>query len=118
MDELTDFRRGKDEFFAEHPQSPLTPRQRKAFTGLKYFEYNPELDLKVRVEEDPVKEEVTMQTSTGDVQHYRRYGSFTFQVDGVEAQLAVYASPHGFFVPFVDSLANKETYGAGRYVRF
>ena len=29
MSELTEFRKEKDEFFARHPQSPLTPEQRR-----------------------------------------------------------------------------------------
>jgi uncharacterized protein (DUF1684 family) len=37
-------------------------------------------------------------------------------VDGQEAELTLYASPHGFFLPFADSLAGTETYGAGRYL--
>lgn len=116
MSELTDFRRGKDEFFAEHPQSPLTPEQQRDFTGLVYFEENPALDLKVTIEEFDGKDEIIMQTSTGDQQRYTRYGKFSFEVDGKEAELVLYASPHGFFLPFVDSLANTETYGAGRYL--
>jgi len=116
MSELTDFRRSKNEFFAEHPQSPLTHEQRENFTGLVYFDENLALDLKVEVEELDEKDEIVMQTSIGDQQRYRRYGKFSFEVDGETAELVVYAAPHGFFLPFVDSLANQETYGAGRYL--
>ncbi len=59
---------------------------------------------------------IAMQTSTGGVQTYNRYGRLKFEVDGQEAALTLYAGPHGFFLPFVDSLAGKETYGAGRYL--
>ena len=116
MEELNAFRASKDEFFGKHPQSPLTRSQRSKFSGLAYFDYNPDLDLVVEVEEDPVKETITMQTSTGDTQTYRRFGTFKFTVDGQEAELTIYAAHHGFFLPFVDSLANVETYGAGRYL--
>jgi uncharacterized protein (DUF1684 family) len=116
MDELTDFRRMKDEFFAEHPQSPLTREQRQKFAGMSYFDENPALDLTVELEAFDDKDEIVMQTSTGDVQHYRRYGKFSFEVDRERAELVIYAAHHGFFLPFVDSLANKETYGAGRYL--
>lgn len=116
MSALTEFRREKDEVFAEHPHSPLTPGQKRDFTGLVYFDENPGLDLKVEVEEFAEKDEIVMQTSTGDQQRYRRYGKFAFEVDGEKAELVIYASQHGFFLPFVDSLANKETYGAGRYL--
>jgi len=57
-----------------------------------------------------------MQTTTGDIQRFIRHGKFRFTVDGQPAELTIYASEHGFFLPFVDSLANKETYGAGRYL--
>lgn len=116
MTDLEEFRSGKDEFFAEHPQSPLTPEQKKRFDGLRYFDENAGLDLIVKVEEFADKDEIVMQTSTGDVQHYRRFGKFSFEVGGEKAALVIYAAPHGFFLPFVDSLANVETYGAGRYL--
>jgi uncharacterized protein (DUF1684 family) len=116
MTELNSFRAEKDRFFASHPQSPLTPEQRRDFHGLNYFLENPALRLEVTVEELPQKEEVKMQTSTGDVQTYVRFGKFKFTVDGQEAELAIYSSPHGFFLPFVDSLAGVETYSAGRYL--
>jgi uncharacterized protein (DUF1684 family) len=116
MDELEDFRREKDEFFRLHPQSPLGREQKKGFQGLKYFPENESLRLQVKVEEFDPKDEVEMQTTTGDSQTYERFGKFHFQVDGQEAELSLYSSPNGFFLPFVDSLAGKETYPAGRYL--
>ena len=116
MSELEDFRAEKDEFFGRHPQSPLSPEQRKEFQGLKYFDGNPDLRLQVRVDEFPAKEELAMQTSTGDVQMYTKFGKFRFMVDGSEAELIIYQNENGFFLPFVDSLAGKETYPAGRYL--
>ncbi len=116
MTELDNFRAEKDDFFRTHPQSPLTPEQKKSFEGLKYFSENPALRFEAEVEQFPKKEKVEFATSTGDVQHYVRYGKFKFTVDGQPAELTLYASEHGFFLPFVDALANKETYGAGRYL--
>ena len=116
MTELEEFRKEKDAFFKSHLQSPLMPDQKKTFTGLNYFPENPALRLEVKVEEFPTKEAVVMQTSTGDVQKYQKFGKFKFTVEGQEAELTIYASPHGFFLPFVDSLAGTETYGAGRYL--
>ena len=116
MNELEEFRAQKDEFFGVSPQSPLTPEQRKDFKGLSYFPENPALRLQVKVDEFPAKEQIAMQTSTGDVQMYERFGRFHFSVDGQEAELTIYESEGGFFLPFVDSLAGKETYPAGRYL--
>lgn len=116
MSELDDFRAEKDQFFKTHPQSPLTPEQKRAFTGLAYFPENPALRLEVDVEVFPERVVIEMQTSTGDVQRYQRFGRFTFTMEGQPAALTIFASAHGYFLPFVDSLANTETYGAGRYL--
>jgi uncharacterized protein len=116
MTELESFRAEKDEFFGSHPQSPLTREQKRNFHGLNYFPENEALRLEVQVDEFPLKESFEMQTSTGDVQIYEKYGKFKFMVDGIEAELIIYQSEHGFFLPFVDALAGNETYPAGRYL--
>lgn len=116
MTDLDDFRQQKDQFFARDRQSPLTREQKAAFQGLKYFPENPALRLEVEVQPFPKPEEIQMQTSTGDVQVYTRYARVSFTVEGQPAELTIYASDSGYFLPFVDSLANKETYGAGRYL--
>ena len=116
MSELDDFRAEKDDFFGRHPQSPLTREQKRNFKGLAYFPENSDLRLEVPVEQFEPKDTIEMQTSTGDVQTYQRYGRFKFTVDGQEAALTIYSGDHGYFLPFVDSLAGAETYGAGRYL--
>ncbi len=116
MSDLTDFRKEKDKFFARHPQSPLTSEQKRGFIGLQYFPENDALRLEVKVERLPDQEPMLMQTSTGGVQEYIRYGRFSFEVDGQTAELTIYQGEHGFFLPFVDALAGTETYPAGRYL--
>ena len=85
MTELTNFRKMKDAFFQDDPHSPLTSGQKESFSGLKYFPENPDLDLTVEVEEFPEKDLVQIQTNTGDVQEYERFGRFRFEVDGEAA---------------------------------
>jgi len=116
MTELTDFRAEKDEFFAHHPQSPLTSEQKRGFMGLRYFPENDALQVDVQVERLSDQQPMQMQTSTGGVQTYVRYGRFKFQVEGEHAELTIYQNENGYFLPFVDSLAGKETYPAGRYL--
>ena len=102
MTQLESFRASKDQFLASQPESPLAPEQKQDFHGLCYFPENPDLRLEATIEELPQKEEIKMQTSTGDVQTYIRFGVFKFTVDGQEAQLTIYSGPHSFFLPFVD----------------
>jgi uncharacterized protein len=116
MSELSEYRTQKDEYFRRHPQSPLMPEQRMGFVGLQYFPEDEALRLEVVVEPLQDQQPMEMQTSTGGVQTYTRHGTFRFQVEGEEAQLTIFRSENGYFLPFVDSLAGKETYPAGRYL--
>ncbi len=116
MSALDEFRKAKDKFFAHDENSPLLPEQRGSIKGLSYFPENPNLRLEVEVVPLAEQEIVQLPTSTGDVKSYTRYGRFSFKVDGQEAQLTLFNSPHGFFLLFVDALAGRETYGAGRYL--
>ncbi|HET9909885.1 MAG TPA: DUF1684 domain-containing protein [Anaerolineales bacterium] len=116
MSDLADFRAEKDDFFKHFPQSPLTPEQRSDFKGLQYFPENDDLRLEIQVERFFEQQPMQMQTSTGGVQAYVRYGKFKFDVDGQPAELTIYQSENGYFLPFVDSLAGQETYPAGRYL--
>jgi uncharacterized protein (DUF1684 family) len=116
MTTLDDIRTEKDQFFALDRQSPLTRQQKAEFSGLKYFPENPALRLEVEVEPFANPQEVQVPTSTGEVRFYARYARFAFSVEGQPAELTLYQADFGFFLPFVDSLANQETYGAGRYL--
>ena len=116
MSELDEMRSEKDAFFRESHHSPLIPGQQTTFTGLNYFPEEPDLRLKVEVERFPEQEQIQIQTNTGDVQTYTRYGRFRFTVDGDEAELTILENENGYFLPFADSLAGTETYGAGRYL--
>lgn len=116
MPDYTHFRQMKDEFFEQDSQSPLTHEQQHDFDGLKYFEPNDDLRLELPVDEFADKEPVQMQTSTGDVQTYERWGRISFEVDGEQGELTIYSNEHGLFMPFTDATSGKETYGAGRYL--
>jgi uncharacterized protein (DUF1684 family) len=116
-EEYVALRREKDQFFKASPQSPLSLDQQDAFTGLSYYEPNPALSLVVTVEPlPPVNNEIVIETTTGDTRRYVRYGRFRFTVEGQEVELTLYEAPHGYFLPFVDANAGRETYGAGRYL--
>src|SRR5215216_4339782 len=91
MTELEQFRAQKDTFFKTHPQSPLLPEQQNTFEGLRYFPENPALRLVVPIEEFVDKDRITMQTSTGDMREYTRYGRLRFSLDGQAAELTLYA---------------------------
>ncbi|MEE9599831.1 MAG: DUF1684 domain-containing protein [Anaerolineales bacterium] len=117
MIDLTDFRKQKDSFFEADHHSPLSMEQKQNFQGLSYFQENPALRFDLEVEPFDEHNQVQMQTSTGEIKDYLKYGRFRFEVEGITTELTVYTSDDGeAFVPFKDKTSGKETYGAGRYL--
>jgi len=116
MKNLLQFREAKDDFFAKDSNSPLTPEQQKRFQGLSYFPENPTLTLELPLKELGEDQEFQFQTSTGGVQVYNKLGLIQFSIEGRAAELLIFFNEHGPFLPFVDSQAGVDTYGAGRYL--
>ncbi|MBN1429040.1 MAG: DUF1684 domain-containing protein [Anaerolineae bacterium] len=118
MNDLEQFRQAKNRFFGSDPHSPLTPKQKDGFTGLSYFPENTDLRLEIDLEMLDEQDTIAIQTSTGDVQEYLRWGCFRFEIDGQQAELTLYLAPEGnsYFLPFSDATSGQETYGAGRYL--
>ncbi len=115
---LEDFRKEKDGFLRDHPNSPLTADQKRDFRGLDYFPENLELQLRLPLNRDVAHDILEMDTTSGDRQLYRREGRVTFEVDGQQAVLYLYRSEgsHGLFLPLRDATSGKESYGGGRYL--
>ena len=117
MTELIEFRKLKDMFFKSDPDSPLSVEQKSAFQGLRYYQENPALRFESEVETFDEHKHVHMQTGTGEIEEYVKYGKVRFEVDGVPTELTVYRTEDGSaFVPFADATSGKKTYGAGRYL--
>ncbi|WP_418281674.1 DUF1684 domain-containing protein [Halorubrum sp. DTA98] len=119
VDRVEANRREKDDFFAEHPQSPIPPEHRDAFDGLDYFDPDPayRVEATVTVHDDP--EPVEMETTASNPVRYLRVVTFAFEIDGDEYALAGYrqAGDDGaIFVPFRDKTTGQQTYYQGRYM--
>lgn len=112
---LLGYRRQKDEIFAGH-HSPLEPGERSTFTGLAYFEPNPDLVFRLAVE--PIDRTlIRVQTSDGAERVHEKAGIARFEVAGEQVTLVLYDTGHpGYFVPFRDKTSGVDTYGAGRYL--
>ena len=100
--DLAEFRAEKDRFMKTHPQSPLTPQQKRSFTGLKYYPENLDLRFDVSITPDPEQPTLEMATSSGESRPYIRAGSFQFPIRGKTYQLYVYRDEGGgdYFLPF------------------
>lgn len=110
-------RKAKDEAFRTQGWSPIPLAERKAFTGLRYFDADPAWRVAAAWEPAAVPKPLKVQTSTGEVRDYLDVGTLRMKTPAGEVVLHAYAGGgNGLFVPFRDATSAKETYGAGRYL--
>ena len=119
-DAIRQFRQGRDELFRIHPQSPLSADARTRFRGLRYFDPDPALELRCRLEPMEAGDPIEIDTGGEDgVITYRRAGTLRFRLEGHACQLTVFSLVGyggGLFLPFRDATSGRETYGGGRYL--
>ncbi len=113
----------KDQFFKTHERSPLSPSEKKNFSGLKYYPFNPRYVFQGKIERfnfhiNNPKYYAIFPTNKGTNKRYVRYGKFLFMIDGKEFTIEIYKSILSdiLFIPFKDKTNGKETYEGGRYI--
>ncbi|WP_306054810.1 DUF1684 domain-containing protein [Natronococcus wangiae] len=126
-DELEAKRAEKDEFFAEHPQSPIPPEERDGFDGLEYFAPDPTYRVVATAEVHDDPEVVLMDTTADREMRYLRTVTLEFELkrededleDGT-FELVAYQleSPNEepLFIPFRDKTTGQQSYRGGRYM--
>ncbi len=114
----TRWRESRDEFFHSHPQSPLPEEARRTFSGIEYFDYDPQ--ARTLGEILPADEErYEIGASDGGTYAFTRFALARLDLHGREFDLELYwldGYGGGLFLPFRDATAGTETYGAGRYL--
>jgi uncharacterized protein (DUF1684 family) len=110
-------------FFRNHQRSPLLPRDRRNFKGLKYYPFNPQYIFSGKIERlifniNNPKYCATFLTNKGINKRYLRCGKFRFALDGKQYAIEIYKSilSDYLFIPFKDKTNGKETYEGGRYL--
>ena len=110
------WRATRDELFASHPDSPLLPADRPAFTGLAVAPYDPELRFEAQVETDIEPEHFSVETGTDGVVRFERLGVALLPGAGSLDVWWLSAYGGGVFVPVKDASAGRYSYGGGRYL--
>jgi uncharacterized protein (DUF1684 family) len=118
-DAVEKFREGRNRLFKSHPQSPIEPEERASFTELHYFPHDPAFRVSARIQAADGSELLIDTGGEDGAVRYRRAGELVFHLAGQPCRLTVlslvqYAG--GLFVPFKDTTAVHQTYGAGRYL--
>jgi uncharacterized protein (DUF1684 family) len=110
------WRRGRDELFGSHPQSPLPPGDPLRTTGLPYWPYDPGLRFEVPLLAAEGEAWRSVPTSDGAVR-MDRIGCVRLAAP-LDAVLDVWWLRQyggGLFVPLRDGTAGRSSYGGGRY---
>lgn len=113
-----EFRTARDKLFREHPQSPLTPKQRTAFPGLAYYPYDPAWRIVGTLDFDVPRESFQVELPEGMLR-YTRIARARFATPAGDGELGVFwieGYGGGLFLPFRDATNGRETYGGGRYL--
>ena len=120
---VLEWRKERDAFFKNHERSPLIPKEKRNFKGLKYYPFNPQYVFSGQIERyifniNNPKYYATFLTNKGTNKRYLRYGKFHFKLDGKGNTIEIYKSilSDSLFVPFKDKTNGKESYEGGRYI--
>lgn len=110
------WREGRDRLFAEHPDSPLEPKAKAAFTALRYAPYDSAYRFTAVIETDVEPARLDVPTESDQVVSMTRFGRVQLgDLGSLDVWwLAQYGG--GLFLPMRDTTAGRTTYGAGRYV--
>ena len=110
------WRRGRDELFRSHPQSPLPPGDPLRATGLPYWPYDPGLRFELPLL--PADKELSLSVPTSDgVIPMDRIGCLRLPapLDAVIDVWWLRQYAGGLLLPLRDGTAGQSSYGGGRY---
>jgi uncharacterized protein (DUF1684 family) len=109
------WRDGRDELFADHPDSPLDDAARRAFQGLPFSAYDPALRFEALLAPaEPLR--LDLPTADDGAVPLHRIGTVAL---GDLGHLDVWwlgGYGGGIFLPLRDGTAGRTTYGGGRYL--
>ena len=96
------WRTSRDQLFATHPDSPLLPEARAAFTGLTVAPYDPALRFEVTLDADVEPQRLEVPTATDGVVPFERIG--VLHLPGLGDLYAWWLDSYGggLFVPGVE----------------
>src|SRR5947209_8400813 len=76
------YRRQKDKWMQESPDSPLDAEQRAAFTGLNYYPVDLNYRVPAVMERSESGQTLRIQTTTEEWRDYTHYGVLKFELEG------------------------------------
>jgi uncharacterized protein (DUF1684 family) len=112
------WRSGRDELFAVHSASPLTPVEREGFSGLPVAPYDPAFRFEVELDDRPAPagraEQIEYPTGTDGLVRFTRAGAIHLPGVGELDVWWLESYGGGLFLPVRDALAAGAAYRGGR----
>lgn len=119
-EEIIEQRASKDEEFRSNSASPIPDGKRAAFSGLRYFDPDPDYVVEATFTPTTGPDTIIMQTSSKEPRTAIRAGTFSFSLRNAKHKLVAYTfvgnEGTSFFVPFTDKTTGHDSYYAGRYL--
>lgn len=113
------FRSTRDHLFRNHSQSPLSLEQRKTFSGLAYYPFNPDWRVVGTIDRNVVPDTTQINLGKDGLMRLTRVASVRFTLLEHDASLSLFwieGYGGGLFLPFKDATNGQTTYGGGRYL--
>lgn len=120
-----EFQKQLNQSFKNPDSSPLKEKDLKNFSGLDFFEVDPDFRVVAEFVRTPYETPFAMPTTTDRKPIYVKYGEAYFTLNGKEYKLNLYQNQElvlnpqyqdYLFLPFTDLTNGKSTYAGGRYV--
>ena len=113
------FRSVRNDLFAQHVQTPLSPAQQSTFRGISYFPYDPAWRLVGRIDHHVPKQTFDVELGDDGRLQLTSVATTLFSLQGHSHRLTLYwieGYGGGLFLPFRDRSCGGKTYGGGRYL--
>ncbi len=114
-----DFRKARDQLFATHADSPISPARRAQFSGLRFYPFDPAYRVAGEIDRNVEASSFDVVLSADSALRYTRVGRVHFSLAGAAATLSIFwieGYGGGLFLPFGDLANGQTTYGGGRYL--
>lgn len=113
------WRQTRDQIFANHPQTSLTKEQLAEFSGLRYYEYDPNWRFVVPIDTNVETEVIPIETEEDGTIRAKRIGRVQLPINDESFALSLFwllGYGGGLFLPFRDITNGDTTYAGGRYL--
>ncbi len=120
--DVEEFRKEKNDFMKNNPESPFVQDKSVQFHPLKYYSVNPGYVFYSKLYRNAQPDTITIFGTKGEARKAIRFGYVKFNYKDKNYKLNVYKGSNNgtdyYTIWFTDETTGDETYGVGRYLDF